>query len=339
MINVTIKNLPDSELEIEGEIPSEEFEKFRPAVIEEFNQEIVVDGFRKGKTPANIIEAKVGEEKILIEMAEHALSHAYPEIIKENKIDAIGRPEIQITKIAKGNPLGFKIRTAIMPEIKLADYKKIAKKLMSEKPEPTAAEEKDIDEVIEELRQNKAKHSHSGHEENADKPHTHEPASNGEAMLPEVNDEFAQSLGDFKTVADLRQKIKENIEYDKQYKAREKKRLSIMEQVITESEVKLPKVLVESEINKMEYEMKSQIEQMGLKFEDYLAHIKKEPAVLREEWRPEAEKRAKFGLILPESPKVKKLRPKKMRWKKKPTICSNITKTPTQIVSAPTPKI
>ena len=57
-----------------------------------------------------------------------ALSEYYPKILEENKIDAISRPEISITKLARKNPLGFKIKTATMPEMKLPDYKQIAKK-------------------------------------------------------------------------------------------------------------------------------------------------------------------------------------------------------------------
>jgi len=66
---------------------------------------------------------------ILEEMAELALSKIYPEIIIKEKIDAIGRPEISITKLAKDNPLEFKIITSVLPEVKLGDYKKIAKEI------------------------------------------------------------------------------------------------------------------------------------------------------------------------------------------------------------------
>ena len=60
-----------------------------------------------------------------------ALNEHYPKIIEEEKIDAISRPEISITKLARKNPLGFKIKTAVLPEIKLPDYKNIAKDILS----------------------------------------------------------------------------------------------------------------------------------------------------------------------------------------------------------------
>ena len=48
-------------------------------------------------------------------------------IVDENKLKIIGWPNVTITKIAKNNPLGFKLKTAIAPEMKLPDYKEIAK--------------------------------------------------------------------------------------------------------------------------------------------------------------------------------------------------------------------
>jgi len=54
---------------------------------------------------------------IFEEMAELALPTSYVDILIDNKIDAIGKPEVHITKLAKGNPLEFKAVTAVVPEI------------------------------------------------------------------------------------------------------------------------------------------------------------------------------------------------------------------------------
>ena len=122
-----INKLEKSKVEIISSIEAKHFESFRKKALENINNEITIDGFRKGKVPENILITKVGEMNILEEMAELAISEAYPKILVEEKIDAIGRPEINITKIAKDNPLEFKVITAVIPEVKLADYKKIAK--------------------------------------------------------------------------------------------------------------------------------------------------------------------------------------------------------------------
>ena len=53
--------------------------------------------------------------------------------MKEHNIEAIGYPEVSITKIAKGSPLGFKLKVAVMPTITLPPYKKIAAKAIKKK--------------------------------------------------------------------------------------------------------------------------------------------------------------------------------------------------------------
>lgn len=120
-----IKLLPGSEVEITGEIPAEDFEHERQHAVIHLSEDIKIDGFRPGKAPEKVIIDKIGERNILDKMAILVLQREYPKIIEEKKIKAIGRPEITITKLAANNPLGFKIKTYVMPEVELPDYKKI----------------------------------------------------------------------------------------------------------------------------------------------------------------------------------------------------------------------
>jgi trigger factor len=102
--NLKITKVSGSKIEITGTVPAVQFESFRKKALENINNEISIDGFRKGKIPENILISKVGDMTILEEMAELALSVSYPKMVIEEKLDVIGRPEIQITKIAKDNP-------------------------------------------------------------------------------------------------------------------------------------------------------------------------------------------------------------------------------------------
>ncbi|MEK9168086.1 MAG: trigger factor family protein, partial [Patescibacteria group bacterium] len=164
MIQTEIKKLPKSEVEIIGEIPAGEFEKYRAAAVKTLAEHIEVPGFRKGNAPESAIISKVGEMAILEEMAERAIARAYAEILKEHKIDAIGSPKVSITKIAKGSPLGFTIKTAIIPETTLPDYSAIAKEKMAKKDEITV-EDKEVDEVITAVRKQRAQSIAAGDEQ------------------------------------------------------------------------------------------------------------------------------------------------------------------------------
>ena len=142
MTNLEIKKLPGSETEISGEIEADVFESFRNEAVKELSAEVKIDGFRPGNAPEKVLINKVGESALLETMAEIALQKEYQKILEENKIFAIGRPQITITKIAKNNPLGFKIKMATVPEITLPDYKKIASGIKEDGKENITDEEK-----------------------------------------------------------------------------------------------------------------------------------------------------------------------------------------------------
>src|SRR3989338_2060096 len=125
------KKLDKSRIEMSGSIPVEVWEKHRQQALKNINESVTIDGFRKGMIPENILIAKVGEMAIMEEMAELAISKAYIDMLIEHKIDAIGRPEIKLTKLATGNPIEFTATTTVVPEVKLPEYKKLASEAMA----------------------------------------------------------------------------------------------------------------------------------------------------------------------------------------------------------------
>ena len=308
-MKIKVTKLPKSVVEIEGELEADIFETYFQTALKKIAENIEVDGFRKGKVPENILLSKIPEIRVLEEMAELALSEHYPKIISEEKIDAVGRPEISLTKLARKNPLGFKIKTAILPVIELPDYKGIAKKTVAEisdKEKDFTVSEEDLENTIMDIRKSRAPKAHMTE---TPSPSQGEGAG-GEVKeeLPEFNDEFVQALGPFKDVADFKEKLKENIKLEKENTQKEKTRLKIIEKIIADSNLDVPEILVEAELGKILYRMESDITQMGLKFEDYLKHLNKTVEDLRKEFRTEAEKKSKLALILDEIAKVEKIK-------------------------------
>jgi len=293
--NFSLKKLDKSRVEITAVLPANIFDSHRKEAIKNLNESINVDGFRKGKIPENILVQKVGEKTVLEEMAELAISKAYPEILINEKVDAVGRPEVHITKLAMGNPLEFTIVTAIVPTFELPDYKDIANAEIKKFPKnEEKVSDKELDEAI--LRIRKSKVSHGDHD------HAKLTAEEHEKMimdnLPELTDDFVKKLGDFADVPDFKNKLSTMLVEDKKNLIKEKRRVAIADAIGEKTEVELPDIMIESEINRNEAQFKADIERMGLKIEDYLNHAKKTMIDLRVEWRPHAEKKAKLQLIL-----------------------------------------
>lgn len=300
-----VNKLPGSQVEIEGELNKEVFETYYQKALLKLGKNAKLDGFRPGKVPDNVLASNIPEMSILEEMAELALSEHYENILRQEKIDAISRPEIAITKLARNNPLGFKIKTAVMPEIKMPDYKKISKSVLAKesknKKEITVTDE-ELENTIMDIRKARAPKIHM-----QDAPNSDQSQSLGKEELPEFNDEFVKGLGPFENVEDFKTKLRENIKLEKENQTKERTRLRIIEDILEASTIEVPEVLIEMELNKILYKMESDITQMGLKFEDYLKHLNKTLEDLRKEFRTDAEKKAKLALILNEIAKTENI--------------------------------
>jgi FKBP-type peptidyl-prolyl cis-trans isomerase (trigger factor) len=304
MLKTKINKLPKSEIEIEGEIPADVFETYFDKALKILGENFKLDGFRQGKIPESVLLKNIPEIGILEKMAELALNEHYPKIIAEEKIDVITRPEISITKLARNNPLGFKIKTAVLPEIKLPDYKNISKKIVGDVTDAeknVVVSDDDVENTIKDILKSRAPKKHVAEIANTN------PEEEKKEELPEFNDEFVKGLGPFKDVADFKDKLKVNIKLEKENAQKEKTRVKIIEKIIEDSTLEVPEILVEIEINKILQRMESDITQMGLKFEDYLKHLNKTVDDLRKEFRNDGEKKAKLALLLNEIAKVEKI--------------------------------
>ncbi len=311
MLKIDIKKLPKSEIEIEAELGAEIFEEYFSRAVKKIAENIELPGFRKGKAPESVLLSKIPESQILTEMADMALNEHYPKILEENKIDAISRPEISITKLVRKNPLNFKIKLSVMPEIELPDYKSIAKKVItktSKEDKNLEVTEKELEDTILDIRKSRAPKKHIAEQvKEGAKDKEDETDSPNKEALPELNDEFVKALGPFENIADFKEKLKTNIKLEKENQLKEKTRLKIVEEIIDEIKTDLPDILVDIELNKILYRMESDINQMGLKFEDYLKHLNKTMEDLKGEFRKDAEKKAKLSMALNKIAEIEKL--------------------------------
>ena len=331
-METTIKKLEKGEIEITGILELIEFEKYEEKALKKIGERLELPGFRKGKAPSEKIKENTPEMELLEEMAELALQDNYIKILEENKIDAIGRPQITITKIAKGSPLEFKITTAILPEMKLPDYKKISQEQNKKEDykKEIIVEKSEVDKVILDLRkmraeQTRLKNKHK--EEKETKPsETKSPSASEkefkrkenaktirteipESEYPVFDDKFAKSFGDFKTADKLQEKIKGNLKIEKETEQKDKLRLAIVEELVKQTNGEIPEILIQGETDKIMYRLKADITKAGLKFEDYLKQINKTEEDLRKEWRTDAEKRAKLQMIIHNISEKENLKP------------------------------
>ena len=308
----TIETLPNSEVKISGELPYVELESERTSALVALGRNVKIDGFREGHVPTLVLEKYLGEMKVLAEMAERAIAHAYPHILDEHSIQAIGHPKIEITKIAPGNPLGFTATVAVIPTFTLPDYKKIAQAVNKIKVSDAVTDEEVTEKITDILRQKAAYERMQSNAAVTDEDAIQNEEDLNKLMVPELTDEIAESLGQpgqFEGVSDLKTKLRKHLEIEKKQEVTAKHRADITDSVIEATEMSLPKILIDSEINQMFAQMQEDLDRANLKMDDYLTHIKKTKEEMATEWEPAAVKRAKLQLILNEIAKAETLTP------------------------------
>ena len=185
-----VKKLENSQVEMEGELSVSLVEKFEDKALGRLGADIELPGFRKGKVPRKMVKEKVGDVRVWVEAGELALEAEYSKIIESSEVDVIGAPQVQITKLAPGNPLGFKITVGVMPVVKLPNYKKIAKGVVKElKDESFEVTDKEIEDLMRQLQQARARHEQAIDQKN------------NEAKNPESKDS-KDSQGEFRASED-----------------------------------------------------------------------------------------------------------------------------------------
>ena len=151
-MKITKKELPKNQAELKIEIEPKEYQEFLEKTAQKMSENSKIKGFRPGKAPYDLLKAQFGKMKILETALNDILTHFYFEAIVKEKLEPISHPQIDMEKMAVGNPLIFKATINLIPSIKLCDLDKIKVKKSEIK-----IKEDEINKAIETLRENQAK--------------------------------------------------------------------------------------------------------------------------------------------------------------------------------------
>jgi FKBP-type peptidyl-prolyl cis-trans isomerase (trigger factor) len=274
------KELPESEVEFSGEIPAADIATYTNAALAHIAEHLELPGFRPGKVPKDMALKKVGEMAVLEEAVELFVKDFYPEFIEAQKIDAVGRPDIRITKLAPNTPVALTIKVTLYPEVSVPkNWKKLADKIPLEAA--ASATDEEVQKTLEDLQKSRAKKGEDGKD-----------------ILPELNDEFAKSIGAFEGLEHLKEQIKKGIGEEKARSARDARRGKLIDALLEDTKVAVPRLFIESELEKILAQMREDVQRFGMTFDDYLKQSGKTEEAIRNDFREQAKKRAKLQLTL-----------------------------------------
>lgn len=143
----TVEQLSPTRVRINVEVPFAELEPDFQRAYKELAKQVRLPGFRPGKAPAKLLEARIGREAMLDQIVNDALPSRYGQAVAESDVQPLGRPNIEVTKKEYGQDLQFTAEVDIRPKISLPD---LSARTVS--VDPIEIGEDDVDAELQSLR-------------------------------------------------------------------------------------------------------------------------------------------------------------------------------------------
>lgn len=371
-MKVTAEKIDNHQIVLELEVPQQEVDKAFERAYQRLANKVNIPGFRKGKAPRKILEARLGKETLANEAFELLAPQAYSKALDEQQIEPVSRPQIDVVKLEEGQPFIFKATVVAKPQAELGQYKGLQAVM-----DPVAVSDEDINAKINELRERHAKMVVAADAKLQKGDFAiidfegfvdGQPFKGGDAKgyplevgsgsfipgfedqllgaaagenrevavtfpadyfvpelagkeakfnvsiqdvkrkeLPEVDTDFAKDVSSFDTVEELKADIKNKLEVTASQKSERDFRNEIMKQAVEGLKVDLPEVMIEAKIDQMLEDLEINLQNRGLKFENYLQYMGTDLQGLRGQYREAADVAVRTDLLLDEVAKAEGL--------------------------------
>lgn len=143
----TVEQLSPTRVRINVEVPFAELEPDFQRAYKELASQVRLPGFRPGKAPARLLEARVGREAMLDQVVNEALPARYGQAVAESEVHPLGQPDIEVTKKEYGQELAFTAEVDVRPKLSLPDLKALTISV-----DPIEVSDEDVDAELQSLR-------------------------------------------------------------------------------------------------------------------------------------------------------------------------------------------
>ncbi|GAB2669785.1 trigger factor [Gordonia jinhuaensis] len=144
----TVEQLSPTRVKLNVEVPFEELKDDFARTYKQLAQQVRIPGFRPGKAPAKLIEARVGRDAVLAQVVNDALPGKYSEAIAETETNPIGQPDIDLSELEYGQAISFTAEVDVRPEIETPDFASLSVEV-----EPISIDDAEVDEQLQKLRE------------------------------------------------------------------------------------------------------------------------------------------------------------------------------------------
>jgi trigger factor len=146
-VKSSVEQLSPTRVRINVEVPFTELEPDFQRAYKELAKQVRLPGFRPGKAPAKLLEARFGREAMLDQVVNEALPTRYGQAVAESEVHPLGQPDIEVTKKEYGQELAFTAEVDVRPQLTLPDLGTLKVSV-----DPIEVGDDDVDAELESLR-------------------------------------------------------------------------------------------------------------------------------------------------------------------------------------------
>jgi trigger factor len=146
-VKSSVEQLSPTRVRINVEVPFTELEPDFQRAYKELAKQVRLPGFRPGKAPAKLLEARFGREAMLDQVVNDALPGRYGQAVAESEVHPLGQPDIEVTKKEYGQELAFTAEVDVRPKLTLPDLSSLKVSV-----DPIEVTDDDVDAELESLR-------------------------------------------------------------------------------------------------------------------------------------------------------------------------------------------
>jgi trigger factor len=147
-VKSTVEHIGPTRVKLTVEVPFDELKPDFDRAYKALAKQVRIPGFRPGKAPARILDARLGRGVVLDEVLNQAVPAKYSEAVAaSDDVKPIGRPEIEVTELADGDKVSFTAEVDVRPEITLPDLDGLAVSV-----DDVQIDEDDVTEQLDQLR-------------------------------------------------------------------------------------------------------------------------------------------------------------------------------------------
>ena len=150
-MKVTKKDLSATSVEFAVVADEQEIKHAHDESVRHLSRGVKVKGFREGHVPFEVAEKAISPTALADEEANHVINDSISQLVRDNHLQILDRPNVEVTKFVPGQILEFKATIEIVPELDMPDFSKI-----SVKREPVKITDAQVDEILANLQKGQA---------------------------------------------------------------------------------------------------------------------------------------------------------------------------------------